>query len=473
VLVSSILELIRETSTNLPTDVIEALIQARNLESKNLHGKLSLEVILKNIELAQKQKTPICQDTGSLTFFVKAVFAQWKNLEKAIQQATQQATKVGFLRENAVDPISGKNIGNISKIEFEAGSSFKTEISLLLKGGGSENVSGQVSLPMETDFGFAARDMDGVRKAVLQIVKDAGGKGCAPGIISVVIGGDRASAFELAKKNLLKKIGSKNSDVKLAKLEAQVLSEANKLKIGTMGLGGRTTLLDCKVDALPRHPASYFVTVAYSCWATRRGAVTLDTTRKIVKSSFTAKSNNKSLKLPSVKNIKKIQLPISEKEVRKLRAGDVVSVSGRIFTARDRVHDLVSRQKLPKNLADLGIFHCGPIMIKKGKSWQALAAGPTTSARLDSFTPQFLEKTGARVLIGKGGMGEATAQALKKFGGVYLHAIGGAAAFYAGSVKKVHSVDFLEEFGMPEALWGIEVEDFLGIVGIDARGGKL
>jgi fumarate hydratase, class I len=482
VLVSSILELIRETATNLPADVVEALMQAHSLESKNSKAKLSLGVILKNIQLAQRQKTPICQDTGAMTFFVKANPAKWQRIEKAIGQAVDKATKAGILRANSVDILTGKNVSNLSKIEFQIPpdpplqKGGVMEIGLLLKGGGSENVSGQVSLPMETDFGFAARDLDGVRKVVLQIVKDAGGKGCAPGIISVVVGGDRASAFTLAKKNLVPAkagIGEKNTNSKLAKLEAEILREANDLKIGAMGLGGKTTLLDCKIDVLNRHPASYFVTVAYSCWATRRGRITLDSAGKTLKpkfSSTTIAGATVTTRLQALHNIKKIQLPVSEKEIRKLRAGDVVSLSGKVFTARDRVHDLACKKKLPKSLKDLGAFHCGPIMIKQGKHWHAVAAGPTTSARLDSFTPKFLEKTGARVLIGKGGMGEATAQALKKFGGVYLHAIGGAAAFYAGSIKKVHGVDFLAEFGMPEALWSIGVEDFLAIVGIDSSG---
>jgi len=463
----NVFELIRETATNLPNDVVEALIQARNLESKGSRGKLSLGVILKNIQLARSQKTPICQDTGSPTFYVRADPKNWKKIEKSILAATKKATKEGILRANAVDPINAKNVGNLPSIKFEADSSAKTEISLLLKGGGSENVSAQLSLPLETDFGFAARDLDGVKKAVLQTVKNAGGKGCAPGILSVAIGGDRASGFALAKKNLLKKIGAKNSDSKLAKLEAEILREANKLKIGTMGLGGKTTLLDCKVAALPRHPASFFVTVVYSCWATRRGVVVLNAQGKVLKNSFSKKVLHENLDLTKVK---KIQLPISEAEVRKLKVGEIVSVSGKLFTARDRVHELAMKKKLPKSLKNLGVFHCGPIMVRGKNQWMPIATGPTTSARLETFTPKFLAKTGARVLIGKGGMGEATAKALKKHGGVYLHAIGGSGAFYANSVRKVSGVNFLKEFGAPEAMWEIEVEDFLAIVGIDAKG---
>ncbi|MCF7836756.1 FumA C-terminus/TtdB family hydratase beta subunit [Candidatus Gracilibacteria bacterium] len=466
----SIFELIRETSTNLPADVAEALIQARNLESKNFRSKLSLAVILKNIELAQKQKTPICQDTGFPTFFVKANPAKWKVIEKAILAATKKATQEGVLRDNSVEILSGKNVGNLPKIEFEISQNSEIEIALLLKGGGSENVSAQFSLPAETDSGLAGRDLDGVKKVVLGWIKKTGGKGCSPAIISIVIGGDRAAGLTLAKKKLLQKIGTENSNPELAKLEAEIIRAANATKIGAMGLGGATTLLDCKIATLNRHPASYFVTLAYSCWATRRGKISLDSKGEFLHDDFSKKVLSENLKLTK---IKKIQLPISEKEVRKLRVGEVVAISGKLFTARDQVHALVSRQKLPKNLSGLGVFHCGPIMMKKGKNWRAVAAGPTTSARLDSFTSKFLEKTGVRVFIGKGGMGVTTQKALKKFGAVYLHAIGGCGAFYASSIKKVCGVDFLEEFGMPEALWEIEVEDFLAVVGMDAKGGKL
>ncbi len=465
----NILGLIREVSTNLPCDVVEALIQTRNLESKSSRGKLSLDVILKNIELARDQKTPICQDTGSLTFFVKANASSWKKIEKAIHAAVRKATREGTLRPNAVDPVTGENLGNVSKIEFEVSGSPKVEIALLLKGGGSENVSAQVSLPMETEFGFAKRNLEGVKLVVIQILKNAGGKGCPPGIASVVIGGDRASGFALAKKNLLKEIGGENPNPKLKKLEAEILTSANKLKIGASGLGGRTTLLDCKIAALPRHPASFFVSLAYSCWACRRGRIVLDSRGKIISDSFSKKVLREDLKL---KKIKKIQLPISVAEVRKLKVGEVVSVSGKLFTARDRVHEFAISKKLPKEMKGLGVFHCGPIAIQKNRKWQFVAAGPTTSARLDSFTPKFIEKTGVRILIGKGGMGETTARALQKFGAVYLHAIGGAAAFYANSIREVHGVDFLEEFGMPEAMWNIEVKNFLTIVSIDSSGRK-
>lgn len=495
-LTKRIFELIRAAATNVPADVVAALASAKEREKRASRGKLALEVILQNIALAKSLGRPICQDTGALTFFVKADPRGWKKIEKLILTATAKATKIGLLRPNAVDSVSSKNLGNVPKIEFEVAESLKIspnpslsslrrvygglsqkrgaiEIQLLLKGGGSENVSNQISLPAETRFGLAGRDLTGVKRAALEMIQNSVGKGCPPGIASIVIGGDRAAAFTLAKKNLLKKIGAKSRDKRLQKLADEILHTANATKIGPGGLGGRTTLLDCRVDSLPRHPASFFVTLAYSCWATRRAKIDLSSSGKVLAQSWSVKSDEIASPRRSNDNVfKKINLPVSEKEVRKLRAGEVVSVSGRVFTARDRVHDLATKRKLPKSLKQLGVFHCGPIAVQKNGKWVMVAAGPTTSARLDAFTPKFIEKTGVRVLIGKGGMGEATAKACKIFGAVYLHAIGGAASFYANSIKKVHGVDFLDEFGMPEALWELEIDNFLAVVGMDARGRK-
>ncbi|MFA6458709.1 MAG: FumA C-terminus/TtdB family hydratase beta subunit [Patescibacteria group bacterium] len=490
----NILELIRAAATNLPTDVVEALLAAKNRET-NPRGKLTLGIILQNIALAKKLNRPLCQDTGSLTFFVKAEPQSWSKIAKAIDAATRKATKIGLLRPNSVDSVSGKNLGNIPKIEFESKSSSGSlsrreafglrkrgavEISLLLKGGGSENVSAQVALPLETKSGLAGRDLAGVKKAALAILESSVGKGCPPGIVSIVIGGDRAEAFKIAKKNLLQKIGTPNSDSKLAKLEAEILRSINSSKIGPGGLGGQTTLLDCRIASLPRHPACFFVTLAYSCWATRRGKIILDAKGQILRNNYSKKlTHHLGGELTSViEKAKKIQLPISEKAVRELRAGELVAISGRIFTARDQVHNFVVEggsltPELTRGLKGSGVFHAGPIAILRNKKWKIVAAGPTTSARLDVFTPKFLEKTGARVLIGKGGMGAATAQALQKFGAVYCHAIGGAAAFYADAIREVRGVDFLDEFGMPEALWELEVENMLAIVGMDARGGVI
>lgn len=478
----SIYELIRQTSTNLPADIVEALIQAKNREAKNSRGKLSLEAILKNIELAQKQTVPICQDTGWPTFFVIAPYSFSRpKLRDEITAAVRQATRDGLLRPNAVDSITGEiskdNLGEYCPtIYFERSEEKNLKLSLLLKGGGSENVSEQVMLPCETRFGYAERGLEGVKKAVLEIVAKAQGRACPPGVIAVAVGGDRARGWLLAKRDLLRPLNEENPDPRLRKLEAEILEEANQLAIGPLGLGGKTTLLSCRISVAHRLPACYFVTVAYACWANRRGTIVLNSKGKILQSDFNQGVLRSKLNLAG---LKRITFPASEAEIRKLRAGDLVLVSGRIFTARDRIHTTLTKNLklfpvgLLKQLKDSAIYHCGPVALKKDQQWTIMSAGPTTSARLEKTEANFIEKTGVRAVIGKGGMGPITLAALKKHGAVYLHAIGGAAAFYGERIKQVNGVHFLKEFGIPEAMWDLSVEDFLAVVSMDSRGRTL
>ncbi len=493
----SIFELIRQTATTLPTDIVAALMQAKNRETKSSTSELALTTILQNLKIAKEKQVPLCQDTGFPSFFIKAPAGFDRiQLKENILTALREATKKGLLRPNAVNVLTSKNSGdntgenfpaiyweepnvkNPSQSSFDEGGDL-VEIQLLLKGGGSENVSSQISLPTQlSDFGQAGRDLAGVQKAVLQIVKDAEGKGCAPGIIGVHIGGDRAGGYLAAKKLLLQKIGQVNDNPELAKLEAEILTEANQLGIGPMGFGGATTLLDCRLSASHRLPASYFVTVAYSCWATRRGSVVLDEKTGVTLRKSPKVTDEGSLKLnqeilcftQNDSSVKKLKLPLTEQAVRELKVGDIVLLSGRLFTGRDTLHSHVANGgELPKDLAGSAVYHCGPVAVKDGNEWQIKAAGPTTSIREEPYEADFIAQAGVRAVIGKGGMGAQTATALKKYGAVYLHAIGGAAAFYAETVKEVYGVDFLE-WGTPEAMWELEVEDFLTVVTMDASG---
>ena len=281
----TILELIRRTSTKLSSDVLEALKKAYQSEEPGSPAKNNLEVILNNIEIAEKTSRPICQDTGMLNFFVSIPIGYNPDpLIKAIKDATVTATKKGYLRENSVDSVTGKNTGtNLGKdtpqihIELDPNLKDTIEISLMLKGGGSENVSTQYSLPMFLpEFGILApRGLDGVKKVALYAVWKAQGKGCAPGILGICIGSDRANGYYVAKKQLLRRLDDTNPDPKLAELEQEILEEANKLGIGPMGLGGKTTLLGVKIADRNRLPASYFVSIAYGCWAHRRKHLTM------------------------------------------------------------------------------------------------------------------------------------------------------------------------------------------------------
>lgn len=273
-LVQEIFLLIEKTSTSLPEDVRKAIIEASLAEEKSSTAKSFLESILKNIEIAEKKKVPICQDTGSNIYYIKIPFGiSMKFVEDAVIEANRNAVEKCLLRPNAVDSLSGKNSGDNTgimapQLHFEEWDKNAIHISLMLKGGGCENVSCQYDLPNSELK--AGRNLEGVRKCVIDAVSNAQGKGCSPGIIGVGIGGDRVTGMQIAKKQLFRKLGDENRSAKLAELEKRLSKELNQLGIGPMGCGGKTTVLGVKAAYGHRLPASYFVSISYMCWACRR-----------------------------------------------------------------------------------------------------------------------------------------------------------------------------------------------------------
>jgi fumarate hydratase class I len=274
------LELIRRASTELPADVVTAIEEGRDAEENQGLASISLGTILNNIELARESSAPICQDTGTPVVWIHhPVGMSTRKLKADFETAVREATAGRFLRPNAVDTLTGLNTGDgagrgIPFIHFEEWDELGIEARMILKGGGSENVGTQYKLP-DTGLG-AGRDLDGVRRAVLDAVFQAQGKGCAPGVLGVCIGGDRVSAFEESKRQLLRPLKDTNPVPELAELEERLLQEGNELGIGPMGFGGTTTLLAVKIGVLDRVPACYFVTISYMCWADRRAAVSID-----------------------------------------------------------------------------------------------------------------------------------------------------------------------------------------------------
>ncbi len=277
----SLLELIRRTSAEIPDDVHRAILAALNREKKDTIAESAMQIIEQNIALAKSKSQPICQDTGSIIFYVDCPLGYDQlAFSDAAAEAVKLATKKGFLRQNSVDSITGRNDGtNLGPgspiLHFHQHRSPQVNVRLILKGGGCENVGAQYSLPAEKLK--ANRDLDGCRKAILDAVLQAQGKGCGPGILGVCIGGDRATGYEFSKQQLLRKLDDRNPNPELDKLEQNIVETANKLGIGPMGFGGQTTLLAAKIGVLNRLPASYFVSVSYMCWAYRRQGVTLGT----------------------------------------------------------------------------------------------------------------------------------------------------------------------------------------------------
>ncbi len=278
-LTEPLVELIRRASTDLPADVEGALRAARDREDPGSAAASTLTVILENVALARTHSRPICQDTGTPIFYVRFPSGMSiRELQRQMEAAVAEATRRAYLRPNAVDSVTGRNSGNNLGVGFpsfywEEGEDETLEVALLLKGGGSENVSIQYSLPYEPLK--AGRDLEGVRRVVLDAVQRAQGEGCAPGFLGICIGGDRGTGYSWAKKQLLRPVADVNPVPELAALEERLLRECNELAIGPMGFGGKTTVLGVKIGAAHRLPASFFVTVAYMCWACRRARMTV------------------------------------------------------------------------------------------------------------------------------------------------------------------------------------------------------
>ena len=281
----SLIELIRRTSAEIPDDVQRTILAALEVEQAGTIAADAMRIIQRNIEMAKQKSQPICQDTGSVLFYVDAPpgFDQVAFAEAA-REAVTAATKKGYLRQNSVDSLTGRNDGtNVGPgaptVHFHQHRSPEVRVRLMLKGGGCENVGAQYSLPVEKLH--ADRDLDGCRKVILDAVLQAQGKGCGPGVLGVCIGGDRATGYEFSKTQFLRTLEDRNPVPELDALEQDILKTANELGIGPMGFGGKTTLLGVKICAANRVPASFFVSISYMCWAFRRMGVTLDADGRI------------------------------------------------------------------------------------------------------------------------------------------------------------------------------------------------
>ncbi|WP_078408421.1 fumarate hydratase [Priestia abyssalis] len=486
----SMYELIVETSTKLPKDVRRAIAKAKAQENEGTRAAMSLATITNNIVMADENISPICQDTGLPTFKIKTpVGVNQLEIKEAIYWAIAEATKHGKLRPNSVDSLTGENSGDnlgmgTPVIKFEQWEKDYIDARLVLKGGGCENKNIQYSLPCELEgLGKAGRDLDGIRKCILHSVYQAQGQGCSAGFIGVGIGGDRTSGYELAKEQLFRSVDDVNPNESLKELEEYVMENANKLGIGTMGFGGETTLLGCKVGVINRIPASFFVSVAYNCWAFRRLGVKLNAETGDIQDWFYqegelidfSKEQQAEEQADTSSETKEVvlQAPITEEQIRELKVGDVVRITGMMYTGRDAIHKYLSDHDCPVDLNGQVIYHCGPVMLKdEDGKWHVAAAGPTTSIREEPYQGDIMKKFGIRAVIGKGGMGPKTLAALKEHGGVYLNAIGGAAQYYADCIKSVEGVNFME-FGVPEAMWHLRVEDFKAVVTMDSHGNSL
>src|SRR5438105_5715080 len=486
----SALQLIIRTSTDLPPDVRAAMKTSLDAEPAGTRASQALTIIAQNIDLAVDTEGAIYKDTGMHMIEVEVpVAANQIWMKQQIRDAVAEATRRGKLRPNSVDSITGENSGdNLGPgtpiIHFEQWDNDEIEVKLILKGGGCENTNAQYALPADLDhLGRADRTLDGVRKCILHAVWKAQGKGCSPGAVGVCIGGDRTSGYLHAKEQLFRTLDDVNADPRLAEIERAVMTMANELTVGPMGFGGNPSLIGCKIGALNRLPASFFVSIAYDCWAFRRLGVTLDARSGAITSWLYREGDAPSQPMltpeeaaagfPATGREITLSAPISDQQIRALRVGDVVLLSGAIFTGRDAVHSYLMKHDPPVDLRGGVLYHCGPVVVKQADgTWTVTAAGPTTSIREEPYQAEILKRYGVRIVIGKGGMGTRTLAALAEHGAVYLNAIGGAAQFYARAIERVDGVSLLE-FGTPEAMWHLTIKEFPAIVTMDAHGNSL
>src|SRR5687768_4790831 len=337
----SVVALIVKTSTDLPPDVRAAMAHAIQTEDEQSRAGQALNIIGQNIDQAAAIEGAICQDTGMPTFEIKTpVGANQIWMKQQIKEAIAEATKRGKLRPNSVDSLTGENSGNnlgpgTPVMHFEQWERDDIEVRLLLKGGGCENMNIQYSLPTELpNLGRADRTVEGVRKCILHAVWNAQGKGCAPGAIGVCIGGDRTSGYVEAKQQLFRSLDDVNPDQRLADLEAEIMRTVNTLGVGPMGFGGKISLIGCKVGVQNRLPASFFVSVAYDCWAFRRLGVVLDGTTGAIKEWIYRNPSVPTVPMMDQAGFQRtgrevaLRAPISEEAIRALKVGDVVLISG-------------------------------------------------------------------------------------------------------------------------------------------------
>ncbi len=459
--------LVQEASRFLPDDLLAALESSR----KNEHeagARLILDIVLENAALAARTGLPVCQDTGIDVVFVEIGpdCLVEGDLEQAINQGIALGTKEGFLRNSVCDPVTRQNTGNNtpSVIHLSATSEPGLKLSVLPKGCGSENMSALKMLP-------PSAGLDGVSEFVVERVRAAGPNPCPPGIIGVGIGGTMEQAALLSKKALLRPVGVMHPRPDVSELEASLLSRINGLGVGPQGLGGDTTTLSVAVEVFPCHIASLPVAVNIQCHAARRAEA------RFLGGQWQAAEQKVSCgQAPSgalsslLRFAVPLELPASREKVAGLRAGDWVKLSGRMFTGRDQTHRrlcamLDRGEALPVDLHGQFIYYVGPSPAPPGRVIGS--AGPTTSYRMDAYTPALLTQ-GVLGMMGKGRRSPQVIGAISRHGAVYLATIGGAGAFLSECIKKCRMAAF-EDLG-PEALYELEVENFPAIVINDSLG---
>ena len=488
---NAVYDLCVEANTVLSEDVFSKILNAYNSE-QNPDAKQALQLILQNAQMAYSKKMPLCQDTGQVLVFVKiGEQCQVENLEKSINKAVSKAYEENFYRKSVVQNSlfnrtnTKTNTPCIIYTELTQGK--ELEFNLLIKGAGSENVS-EIAMLSPT------ATQDEILEFVVSVVKKAGDKGCPPYFIGVGIGGTMEYAGILSKKALLlidtplpqpsyrlcrypplygsffayKKSCRKGRGGELEehKIFAEKIKAAiNELKIGAAGLGGTSTALDVKILTDFTHIACMPVAVTINCHSLRHAKCVIGANgeQKGKRKKEKAGEMHKTIQPFNPSTIQPtnyIQINSSDiEQLKSLKQGQKVLLSGEIYTARDMAHkrlvELIENgEKLPFDLKDKIIFYAGPCPC--AENCVVGSIGPTTSSRMDKFAPT-LYKNGVLATIGKGGRSEEVEKTAKQVGGLYFTVIGGISCYLSEKFIRKELVAF-EDLGA-EAVYRFEVKD--------------
>lgn len=461
-------ELCIKANTCINRNTYNAYLKAYKNET-NSQAKSAFSQILHNVELAKQKQRPLCQDTGIVVVFAEIgqeVSLKGDLLEDAINKGIAECYNKNLFRKSVVkNPVSErKNTDNNTPaiIHTEIVKGNKINLSLMIKGGGSENMSSLKMLkPCE--------GKEGIINLVLDTVKSSGANSCPPVRVGIGVGGSMEKAAILSKKALLNE-NKEEKDNEILDLEKEILKKVNQLNIGPMGLGGQVTATDVSILTSPCHIASLPVAVNINCHSSRHAKCTISENKiKYDFEEFKYKIEQIEEKLSNIPHINLQDI----NSIRKLKAGDEVLLSGIVYTARDAAHKKLveiidNKQELPFQIENSAIFYVGPCPAKNNEIVGPI--GPTTSCRMDKYTPKLLDG-GLIATIGKGDRTKDVVDAIKKNKSVYFTTTGGVAVLLSEKVKKAELIAF-PELG-PEAIYKFEIKDFPAIVNIDSEGNTI
>ncbi len=477
-LIDSVADALQFISYYHPVDFIKAVHEAY-LREESPAAKDAMAQILINSRMCAQGHRPICQDTGIVTVFVKVgMDVRWDatmSLDDMINEGVRRAysNPDNVLRASILaDPAGARRNtkdNTPAVIHYQVVPGNTVEVHVAAKGGGSENKSKMVML----------NPSDSIVDWVVKTVPTMGAGWCPPGMLGIGIGGTAEKAALMAKEVLmdpidiheLRKRGPQN---RVEELRLEIMDKVNALGIGAQGLGGLTTVLDVKIKDYPTHAASLPVAMIPNCAATRHAHFVLD-------GSGPALQTPPSLDdWPDItwevgEGVRRLNLDtVTPEEVRSLKLGETVLLSGKMLTGRDAAHkkmvDMLAKgEQLPVDLKNRFIYYVGPVDPVRDEV--VGPAGPTTATRMDKFTRTMLEQTGLIGMIGKSERGPVAVEAIKEFGAVYLMAVGGAAYLVSKAVKDAKVLAF-PELGM-EAIYEFDVRDMPVTVAVDSQGNSV